>query len=245
MSIDPFSLSSLWQEAFGDGDAFWHTFSTTAMDAERCLTSTVDGQLAGALYWFDCACREKPVAYVYGVATAKAFRGRGVCHGLMEKLHRHLHEKGYAGTVLVPGEESLFRFYETMGYKTFCGMAVHSCTAGKEGCAIHEVDRGEYARLRRKRLPEGGVVQEGENLAFLSAQAKLYAGPDFVLAAQRENDRLFALELLGNKAAAPGILTALGCAEGKFRTFGQGAPFAMYRPLTGDAPPTYFAFAFD
>lgn len=245
MTIDKSSLYALWQEAFGDGQDFWDSFTATALDKRRCLTATVDGHLAGMLYWFDCTCRGKPVAYVYGVATAKAFRGQGICHGLMDRLHAHLQEKGYAGTLLVPGEESLFRFYEAMGYQSFGGMTTLSCFAGSKACQIREVDTAEFSRLRRKLLPEGGVVQEGENLAFLSAQAKLYAGPDFVLAAKKEGQHLFALELLGDQTAAPGILTALGCGEGKFRLFGNSAPFAMYRPLSDDAPPSYFAFAFD
>lgn len=239
------ALGILWQEAFGDTEAFWDTFTATAMATRRCFTATQDGQVMGALYWFDCDCRGQRLAYLYGVATAKAFRGQGVCHALMAHVHAHLQKSGYAGTVLVPGEESLFRFYEKMGYEAFCGMTPFSCVPDGNAVQLCPASTGEYARLRQQLLPEGGVVQEKENLAFLSAQAKLYMGPGFVLAARREGQRLLGLELLGDKTAAPGILTALGCAEGTFRVFGEGAPFAMYRPLNGAPAPTYFALAFD
>lgn len=239
------ALQDLWQEAFGDTDAFWNAFTATAMSPSRCFAATEDGRLAGALYWFDCACGGKPVAYLYGVATAKIFRGRGVCHALMAHLHRHLQEKGYAGVILVPGGESLFQFYGDMGYQTFCAMEDLPCAPGEAIAPVHPVDAPEYARLRRQLLPEGGVVQEGENLDFLTTQADLYAGPGFVLAAQKEGRGLLGLELLGDRAVAPGILTALDCAEGTFRVFGSGSPFAMYRPLNPAPAPTYFAFAFD
>ena len=57
---------------------------------------------------------------------------------------------------------------------------------------------------------------------------------------------LWGLELLGNKEAAPGILKALGCMKGRFRTPGKDQPFAMYLPLTETAEkPAYFGLAFD
>lgn len=238
------ALRSLWREAFGDTEAFLDAFTATAMDAQRCLCATEEG-LLGALYWFPCSCRGKPVAYVYGVATARAHRGKGVCRRLMEQLHRHLAQRGYAGAVLVPGEEGLFRFYEAMGYRSFCGVRDFVCAPDGQPVTVYPVDAAAYGTLRRALLPEGAVVQEQENLDFLATQATLYAGEGFVLAARREGQRLYGLELLGDPAAAPGILSALGCGEGSFRVFGAGRPFAMYRPLTGAPQPTYFALAFD
>lgn len=239
------ALRSLWRESFGDTEEFLDAFTATAMDAQRCFVATENGQILGALYWFDCLCRGHRLAYLYGVATAKVFRGRGVCHALMDHVHDHLRKNGYAGVVLVPGAEHLFRFYANMGYEVFCGMTAFPCTAGGDTVRLYEVDTAEFARLRRALLPEGSVVQEQENLEFLATQAKLYAGTGFVLAARKEIGSLFGLELLGDKTAAPGILTALGCSEGTFRVIGQGAPFAMYRPLNSAPAPTYFALAFD
>lgn len=237
-------LHRLWQEAFGDDDAFWDQFSSTALDVSRCLAAWNGDALAGALYWFDCTCRDMPVGYVYGVATAKAFRGRGVCHALMDGIHSTLAQRGYAGTILVPASESLFSFYASMGYETFCGLTNLTC-APKGERSVRPVDKLEYASLRRQFLPQGGVVQDGENLDFLATQAQFYAGTDFVLAARKENECLMGLELLGDVCAGSGILTALNCPAGTFRVFGAGRPFAMYRPLTHAPTPTYFALAFD
>lgn len=239
------ALRSLWREAFGDSEEFLDSFTATAMDANRCFIATEDGQLAAMLYWFDCSCRGKKVAYLYAVATAKAFQGRGICHKLMDHTHRYLAGLDYAGTLLVPGEESLFGFYEKMGYQNCCSMLAFPCTTDGNAPALRPVDAAEYGRLRRTLLPEGAVVQEKENLDFLATMANFYAGTGFILAASKEGQQLTAYELLGDRTAAPGILTALGCSQGEFRVFGKGAPFTMYRPLTSDPAPTYFAFAFD
>ena len=241
------ALRTLWREAFRDTDEFLDAFQRTAMSADRCRCAVVDGCLAAALYWFDCSCGGYPVAYVYAVATAKAFRGRGICTALMEDTHRQLERLGYEGAVLVPGSESLFGMYEKMGYRSCCGVRSFVCGAAPEDVPLYRVDKEEYARLRRQLLPEGAVVQENENLDFLATMADFYAGQGFLLAAHKTGDRLEGIELLGNEGAAPGILEALGCAEGSFRTPGDGEPFAMYRPLGGSklAMPTYFGLAFD
>ena len=119
------------------------------------------------------------------------------------------------------------------------------CQAG-DAVAVRRIDREEYALLRRKYLPEGGVIQEGESLAYLQTYAQLYAGEDFLLAAVHETDSLFGVELLGNQAAAPGILKAMGYEQGTFRIPDGETPFAMNLPLTENAKkPTYLGLAFD
>lgn len=241
------ALRRLWGQAFGDTEEFLDAFFETAYSPRRCRCLTEDGQIAAALYWFSGECRGAKVAYLYAVATAEALRGRGYCHALMADTHRHLAALGYQGAVLVPGSGALFRLYRSMGYEVCAGVEEFLCGPGPEPAALHPIDTAAYARLRREMLPEGGVIQEGENLAFLEAQAKLYAGPNLLLATQREGDSLRGLELLGDASAAPGILRALGAAKGSFRIPGQGRPFAMYRPLTEPPcpPPAYFGLAFD
>lgn len=235
----------LWQEAFGDTDAFLDTFEKTAFSSDRCRCVTEDGELLAALYLFDCTYGGVRAAYLYAVATAAAHRGRGLCRALMEDTHAHLAARGYAGTILVPGEASLFSFYERLGYRPFGGVRNFPCDAASNGTAVREIGVDEYAHLRRQYLPDGGVVQQEENLAFLAAQATLYAGDGFVLAARREGDALRGVEWLGDAEKAPAVVRALGCRSGSFRTAGE-EPFAMYRPLTeGAEMPSYFGLAFD
>ncbi len=238
-------LKQLWQQAFGDPEAFIDAFFRTGFSPERCRCIQKDGRVAAVLYWFDCECRGEKLAYLYGVATEKSFRGQGLCHALMVDTHTHLAQKGYAGAVLVPGNEGLFRFYEGMGYRPFGGIQEFSCQAAQTPRALRAIDQEEYAALRRQLLPQGGVVQEAETLDFLRTQANFYAGEDFVLAATVEENKLFVPELLGNTSAAPQILSVLQMKEGRFRTPGKEKPFAMYRPLTQEVPPAYFGLALD
>lgn len=238
-------LRRLWQQAFGDDDAFLDAFFSTGFSCCRCRCATENGSLAAALYWFECSCEDAKIAYLYAVATDQAFRRRGVCRALMEDTHTILKKQGYSGAVLVPGATSLAGVYSPLGYRYCTQIREFFCTADPEPVSLRPIDAGEYVRLRRKMLPDGAVLQEGDVLPFLATQTHFYAGHHLLLAARKEGAALFALELLGDAAAAPGILSALGASQGRFRTPGEGRNFAMYCPFDETPAPKYLAFAFD
>jgi len=238
-------LRQLWKEAFGDSDAFLDLFFATGFHPQRCLGLWEDNRLASAIYWFHCTLNGHPVAYLYALATDRAFRGRGLAHRLMAHLHGHLTQQGYTAALLVPGTEALSGLYKEMGYAFCGGIREFSRTAAGTAVPLRSVTPEEYARLRRQYLPENSVVQEGENLAFLARQLQFYTGSGFLLAAYAEDGVLHGVELLGDPGCAPGILTALGLPRGSFRMPGK-EPFAMFHPLVKDAQvPSYFGFAFD
>lgn len=238
-------LKHLWQLSFGDSEEFIGQFFSVAYAPDRCRYLPADGEAAAALYWLDCECDGQKLAYIYAVATHPEHRGRGLCRALMEDTHKVLAERGYAGAILMPAGEGLRRMYGKMGYRDFGGLTEFSCTAG-EAVPVRQIGQAEYAALRRRFLPEGGVIQEGSSLAYLATYAQFYTGTDFLLAAVPEGEGLTGIELLGNRDAAPGILGALDCAWGKFRAPGTDIPFGMFRPLQTDVKnPAYLGHAFD
>lgn len=239
-------LRKLWKAAFGDGDAFLDAFFGTAYDPRRSLCITEGEEILAALYWFDVACEDRKLAYVYAVATAPAHRGRGLCRQLMADTKDLLKAQGYAGILLVPQEEGLIRMYAGMGCRPCTAVSEFVCESRLPAAPLHRVDAAGYARCRRDLLPPGSVLQEGENLRFLETVAEFYAGPGFAAAVFAEDGTLHCTELLGDPQAAPGILAALGYRRGFFRTPGSGRAFAMLCPLTEDCPvPAHFGLAFD
>ena len=239
-------LRQLWKLAFGDTDAFLDGFFGTAFSFDRCRWIEADHRIVAALYWFDCRFQGEKLAYLYAVATHPDYRGRGLCRKLMANVHDLLAQQGYNSVMLVPADEGLREMYRKMGYETCSSISEISCTAADLAVEIRNVSPEEYAALRRKLLPESGVIQERKNLTFLAAQTQLFAGEDFLLAAWLEEDTLHGPELLGNTAAAPGILRALGCKNGKFQIPGNEKAFAMIHKLHEAAVmPKYFGFSFD
>lgn len=237
-------LRALWHEAFGDDNDFMDAFFGYGFNPDRCRCITQDGKVVAALYWFDCSLNGQPIAYLYGIATAKSHRGKGLCRALLENAHSHLKYLGYAGIILVPSGEKLFKMYEKLGYCTCCSISEFTCAAGGAPVSIRKIDGEEYCRLRRDFLPQNGVLQEGDGLQFLDQMTDFYVGDDFLLTVARQ-ETFFATELLGNTQAAPGILAALHWNKGTFRYPGNQRSFAMYHPLSDLNPPAYFGLAFD
>lgn len=239
-------LLALWKGSFGEWNGFWETFLETAFAPLRCRCVLEEGDITAALTWLDCSCRGRKMAYIYAVVTHPEHRGKGLCRRLLADTHALLASRGYSAALLVPAEPELRIMYEKLGYETCTYVEEFSCEAGTRPVSLRAIGAEEFAALRRSCLPEDGVLQEGENLPFLSRQAQFYAGEDFLLTAWQEEGSLTAMELLGKKDAAPGILKALGAATGTFRCPGDQISFAMILPLRTDAIiPRYFGFAFD
>lgn len=242
---DVLPLRQLWKQAFGDTDAFLDCFFSVAYAPQRCRCVYQGDTLAAMLYWFDCSWNGRKLAYLYGVATDKAFQGQGLCRALIEDAHRHLKAQGYHGSILVPRTPELFAMYAKMGYATCSGVSQFICQAGTPA-ALQRIRMEEYAALRRQFLPEGGVVQEGETLALLQTYSAFYTGENVLLAVYVDEGKLTVCELLGAPEAASGVIAALGHTEGKVRIPGSQTPFAMYRSLTEDpSAPGYFGLALD
>lgn len=237
------ALTKLWQEAFGDEIGYIDAFFETAYAPERSRVAVIDGEIAGMHFWFDCQLDGQKLAYLYAVATDKRFRGRGVATKLMEDGERLLKEHGYAGAILSPGSESLFRFYAGRGYETVGFRSEDRIQAGTP-IPIREVGEQEYAALRRGMLPENGVRQEGENLRFLHRFSRFYAGEGFCgVVYGRE---AFLPEYLGDRKKIPGLLGALGLAEASVRMPGEEIPNAMAKWLSAsDIKKVYLGFVFD
>lgn len=240
------AMKRLWGESFGDTTEQIDLFFNTAFSPKRALVLKQHETVQSALYWLDCEYRGSPVAYLYAVATAPAFRGQGCFRRLMKHTHRVLASSGYAGAILVPAGESLVGLYGALGYMRCCPMQTVTVDAGAEPAALHPVSQEEYAALRRKYLPVDGVRQEGASLRYLAGFASLYVGADFLLAAVKDESELYVPELLGNQRSAPGIVAALGEKSGRFHLSG-GEDWAMYLPLypSETTVPGYFGLAFD
>lgn len=238
-------LKKLWILAFGDSEETVDAFFATGYAPDRCRCMVDGDRVAVALYWLDCSYEDGKLAYIYAVATHPDHRGRGLCRRLMEDTHRVLVQRGYAGAVLRPADAGLRQMYGKLGYRDFGGLEEFYCTISGS-CPVRKLDAAAYGAARRAFLPEGGILQEGENLAWLGTYASFYEGDDFLLAAIPEGEGLIGLELLGNREAAPKLLGALGRKWGRFRVPGTDTPFGMFLPLKkGVKIPAYLGHAFD
>ena len=240
------ALRQLWKVAFGDEDAFLDLFFRLAFSPDRCRCILDGDHPVAAHYWFDCVCGGQKFAYVYAVATDPAWRGRGLCRALSEDLTHLLRHQGYHGILLVPQTTGLSGMYRKLGYQDCTRITESSVPAQNLGLSLRRLTAAEYAALRRTHLPAGAVLQEGDTLPFLDALYVFFAFDGGIAALHLEGDKLICQELLGDSGAAPGLVHALGCQVGLFRSPGPGRLFTQFMVLRPDAVrPQYFTFAFD
>ena len=240
---DRSALTTLWQQAFGDETAFIDAFFETAYEPSRSRVAVEEGQIAGMLFWFDCGYRKEKMAYLYAVATDLQFRGKGIATALMKDCEQVLKEQGYDGVILSPGSPELFRFYRDRGYRTL-GFRGEERIAAGDPISVREVGIEEYARIRRTLLPEKGIVQEGENLAFLHRFCRFFTGEGFCAVVYRTE--AFLPEYLGDARRIPGLLATLGLKEASVRTAEANIPCAMAKWLKDRSPEDfYLGFVFD
>ena len=239
-------LRNLWKAAFGDTDDFLDMFYTRAYAPSRCRCVQDDDRIAAVLYWFDCTCEGQKLAYIYAVATDPAYRNRGLCRRLMADTHAHLKEEGYAGAMLLPQDPGLRKMYGTMGYENCTKVQEFTCEPSGEPVPLSELTIEAFAERRQGMLPYYSVLQEDENLSYLSGYAKFYEGEGFLLTAFPDGDKLIGCELLGDVTKAPGILRAFGVKSGSFRCPGADIDFGMCISFVDNfQKPVYFGFPFD
>ena len=229
------ALRRLFTESFGDA-AFTELFFRTGYDPGRCFAA-VDGALLAAAHWFDCRLGNKKAAYLYGIAVFREARDMGIGSGLIRACIEHLQGAGYEVIALVPAETSLFGYYARLGFRT-AGTITERTVSAAAPLPIRPLSTEEYAALRRKLLPENGVLQEGPCLQLLAGYAKFYATSHAIAAVSGDT----VWELLGDLDVAPGLIAALGLESATVRTPGGGRPFAM---AIGTAEPIYLGLALD
>lgn len=228
-------LRELFTEAFGD-DGFTDLFFRRGYGPERCLAA-FDGGLLAALHWFDCTLEGKKAAYIYGIATFKACRGKGIGSALIRQAVDHLKHLGYGAIFLVPAEPSLFGYYEHLDFRPVSTIRQARISAGTP-LPLRPLTAAEYAESRKNLLPAHSLIQEGPCLALLEGYAEFYAAGGALAAVSGD----MVWELLGNISDAPGLIAALGLDAATVRTPGPGRPFAMGIGADG---PVYLGLALD
>lgn len=239
-------LSALWQQVFGDSEAYISTFFRLARVKKRCFCVTDGDAPVGALYWLDMWCRGEKLAYLYAIVTAPQRRGQGICKKLMNHTLNTLAASGYAGALLVPESPSLRQMYRKMGFEDGAPLQEFTVEGGIAPMALEELSGSAYFALRERSAGADAVIPGEEALALLSRYAGFYRGEDVLFIAARNGDTLCVTELLGSADAAPAIVNAFGCSRGIFRCPGGSEPFAMYRGLHDRfRQPGWFSTAFD
>ncbi|MGN0573838.1 MAG: GNAT family N-acetyltransferase [Acutalibacteraceae bacterium] len=115
-------IVTLWHEAFGDGEDEIMFFLANRFRPENTLVYEFNGEIASMLFLLEGKMSIKGKIfnsyYLYAACTLKKFRGRGFMAELLRFAERIAQDRNIGYICLLPGESSLYTFYEKFGYKT-------------------------------------------------------------------------------------------------------------------------------
>lgn len=153
-------IIALWQEAFGDSPKavtyFFESFP-------NCISYVAEegGEITSMVHALpQVLSPDTPAAYVYAVATLRSHRGKGLCRELMAFAEEDLQRRGFGCAVLTPGEQSLFDFYEHLGYKTAFTRKRTVFEGGRE------ISLAAYLARREELLTASHMVCDENTLAY-------------------------------------------------------------------------------
>ena len=117
---DKEELVSLWAKVFDDERETAEYFFDRAADADSIYAFREDGKIVSAFYIIDAEIRinneNRKSAYLYAAATLDEYRGRGIMTGMIKYAAEILKIKGYSYLFLYPANDSLYKFYEKIGF---------------------------------------------------------------------------------------------------------------------------------
>lgn len=244
------ALTRLWSTSFGDDPKEIQNFWSAAFSHIQVYTAT-EGSTPLAMacviptHFVDEEGESHTCGYIYAVCTDPRSRGRGICQELMEHIHKHC---GYAYTALVPAEESLFAFYEKLGYET-CFFHREYTVSPKKGGKVSPATAEVYRSIRELQLYDNFLSYDeyllpcAGQLYRIETVDGLYCGCCY-----QKEQTLLIRELLPNSPSAAAALCAyLGCKSAVVRTMGEDKPFGMLRSLKGHPIPdcAYLGLALD
>lgn len=151
------ACKQLWREAFGDEEAFIDQFLLGYYRSERMMRIEQEGELACMLHLIPFQSVSGPLCYLYGVATARKWQGKGLATRLMQEAMTRIRQEGYHAAFLIPtpGEEWLRAFYGQFGFVEERPVRFHSPDGFDFGTGNEAWDRALVWRAEQEEpLPD-------------------------------------------------------------------------------------------
>lgn len=110
-------IEKIWETCFGDDKEYIRYYMEHRMTEENMLIIREDQKAVSMASFLPvrylCDGEYVDARYVYAVATLPEYRGRGLAKRILTFAHEHYQQP----LILAPAEESLMRYYETLGFR--------------------------------------------------------------------------------------------------------------------------------
>ena len=106
----------LWMECFGDEREWVDRFLIEHSTEENTFIHKEQGAVVAMLHLVELQTEVGRTAYLYAIATAAEWRGRGLATKLVGEAVEAARERGYDAAAVIPADESLVGFYSRLGF---------------------------------------------------------------------------------------------------------------------------------
>jgi len=238
------ALTGLWEQCFGDPPEMIRDFFISLWD-EITVFQTEDASAmltAMPVFW-----QGKKATYLYAVGTHPDRRGEGLCRRLMAFAEETLKNSGYSYAILSPAGDTLFRFYENLGYQTcFFAETKEFFSENRTEKAV-SVTAEQYSRLRDAQRPDSvqypvSLLQMQSSMGML-----LQIGGNGCAAVERHGEEFLVRELLAKDEAAAASAVCRYCGVSSLRCKVPGNdPYGMAKSLDDSSLiPSWLGLAFE
>lgn len=130
-------IKRIWLESFNDSAEYVDMyFDRVYRDSDALTMDDASGRPLSSLllqrYSLWLYGSEQPLAYIAGAATRRHARGNGLMTGLLHKALGTARSRGDMAVALIPASDSLYFFYDRMGFATVFYHNVERYTAGHQ-----------------------------------------------------------------------------------------------------------------
>lgn len=205
-------LKEIWKECFGDEDSyinffFLHQLESYSVKSEEIYMESKKVYENQLVYMDDdfpvsmltmipglLAMPEgnKKIYYIYGVATKKVYRGRGYAAALLEQAF-DIAQKDQAALVLVPASESLYTYYQRLGFKTafyekrLTLRLPEKVKTNKRIWNIREIDADIYHAMRKQQFAQlGNVIWNEPQLLYAYRENQFLGGNSYCIESEHK-----------------------------------------------------------
>ncbi len=151
-------LKSLWNEVFDDGTKGYCDFAFSLCDIENIYIAKENEDIVSMLMAIDVFIDNEKGYYLYSALTKKEYRSKGYMKNLIEYSYKDRLEKGDKFCITQPANESLFSYYEKIGFNTKTYLREFEINIKKNLWATAEFDILTSSRMKNMRKEKCEMV---------------------------------------------------------------------------------------
>ena len=214
-------LKIMWHKIFGDSESYLNSFFGKVYKDENTLVDIENGNVVSVLfmipYKFIENGRENKIVYLYALATDPAYRGRKIMSKLIQKSLEISTKRGYALSVLIPADDSLFEYYRQFGFEEYFDRVLITKTIAdieneqtNKGFEIQEIGHPSIeltkadseqiwsAYSNSEIFASEGIILSKEQNEYYMEELKSEGGQAYVFDMDGNKDGYALLQLLGD-----------------------------------------------